>query len=185
MGRPRLDIEVNSVLSRMFRQRGYDGMSLSDFERETGMAKASLYYRFPEGKDSMARAVLTDVATAFEQGLLAQMDEAAPAQALRLFEKGLLAYYENGQLGCLLGAFAMQHSADRFRTEMQALVKGVTAALISVQLRLGVPKKQALARTEDFLADLQGSLILAAVSGKPAAFKRRLKAAISRLGAAA
>ena len=50
MGRPRSEIEVDAELARMFRRHGFSGVTLADFERQTGMARASLYYRFPQGK---------------------------------------------------------------------------------------------------------------------------------------
>jgi TetR/AcrR family transcriptional regulator, lmrAB and yxaGH operons repressor len=181
MGRQRLNVEVDQVLSRMFRQRGFDGLSLSDFERETGMAKASLYYRFPEGKNSMARAVLLGVADEFERGLFAQLPTLPPHEALQHFVEGLLAYYENGKLGCLLGAFAVPGTAARFRPELQNLLQGFMHALTSILTRAGQPKAQAQQRAEDFVADLQGSLVLATVSGEPRVFARRLKLAAEQL----
>jgi TetR/AcrR family transcriptional regulator, lmrAB and yxaGH operons repressor len=181
MGRQRSEVEVDQALSRMFRRRGFDGLSLSDFERETGMAKASLYYRFPEGKDSMARAVLLGVADEFERGLFAQLRTLPPTEALQQLAKGLLDYYDNGRLGCLLGAFAAPDTAARFRPEMQQLLDGLLSAIATVLVRLGRTKTQAQRAAEDFLADLQGSLVITAVSGEPRTFARRLKAAVDRL----
>lgn len=181
MGRPRSEIEVDAELARMFRRHGFSGVTLADFERQTGMARASLYYRFPQGKDSMARAALTSVTQSFQQGVVGDMEAAVPARALKLLHQGLLRYYEGGQLGCVLGAFSMPAIANRFRPELQGLLAVLECAVERLAVRLGAEPADAKARAEDFVADLQGSLVLAAISGTQRTFVRRLKAAIARL----
>ena len=181
MGRPRSEIEVDAELARMFRTHGFSGVTLADFERQTGMARASLYYRFPQGKDSMARAALTTVTQSFQQGVVGDMEAAEPARALRLLHQGLLRYYEDGRLGCVLGAFSMPATASRFRPELQSLLAVLMSAVERLAARLGANPAGAKARAEDFVADLQGSLVLAAISGTQRTFVRRLKAAIAHL----
>jgi TetR/AcrR family transcriptional regulator, lmrAB and yxaGH operons repressor len=182
MGRRRSEVEVDAELARMFRSHGFDGVTLSDFERQTGMARASLYYRFPEGKDSMARAALENIASSLRTGVLADMDAAEPARALKLLQHGLLDYYEDGRLGCVLGAFSTPATALKFRPEMQSLVALLLSSVERLAVRLGASRAGAKARAEDFVADVQGSLVLAAISGKPRTFVRRLAVAIGRLG---
>jgi AcrR family transcriptional regulator len=182
MGRPKLDIDVDDILRRQFRQKGYDGLSLAALAQETGLQKASLYYRFPEGKDSMARAALNSIGEVFEAQLFIPLRQLPPAEALALLEQSLSAYYEEGRLGCLLGAFAVPATAERFRPEMQALLAGFKAGLAELLGRLGIPAEAAQERGEDFISDLEGSLILASIAGDGATFTRRLKAAVRRLG---
>ena len=45
-------------LSNVFRTHGFEGASLSLISKETGLQRASLYHRFPGGKEDMAKAVL-------------------------------------------------------------------------------------------------------------------------------
>jgi TetR/AcrR family transcriptional regulator, lmrAB and yxaGH operons repressor len=92
MGRQRMDIEVDTELAQLFRRHGFGGLTLSNFEQQTGMARASLYYRFPGGKDSMARAVLAHIANTMQGAVLKKMEAAEPAQALRILQRGLLDY---------------------------------------------------------------------------------------------
>lgn len=42
--------------SRLFRQKGYSGVGLSEILKETGLPKGSLYYHFPNGKRALAEA---------------------------------------------------------------------------------------------------------------------------------
>ena len=49
--------EVIGNLMHVFRTVGYDGASLSELASPTGLKKASLYHRFPNGKKEMAEVV--------------------------------------------------------------------------------------------------------------------------------
>jgi TetR/AcrR family transcriptional repressor of lmrAB and yxaGH operons len=44
--------------SRLFRLHGYYGVGLSEIIKESGTAKGSLYYYFPEGKEELAIAAI-------------------------------------------------------------------------------------------------------------------------------
>ncbi len=181
MGRQRLDIQVDDELAQLFRRHGFEGLTLSNFEQQTGMARASLYYRFPDGKDGMARAVLTHITATMQSNLLSKMDVAEPSQALKLLHRGLLDYYENGRLGCMLGAFSTPATAEKFRPEMQKLATALQSSVEKLIMGSGVLRPEAKQRAEDFLADVQGSLVLTAISGSPRTFVRRLSKAIEKL----
>ena len=56
------DIEIMTSLVKTFRSRGYEGSSLAELAKSTGLKKASLYHRFPKGKEEMAIAVLNHTA---------------------------------------------------------------------------------------------------------------------------
>src|SRR5262245_55204338 len=44
-------------LAEVFRRHGYEGATLSELARVTGLGKASLYHHFPGGKSEMAEAL--------------------------------------------------------------------------------------------------------------------------------
>ena len=50
--------EVVERLVTVVRRLGYDGASLAELSKATGLGKSSLYHYFPAGKDDMVRAVL-------------------------------------------------------------------------------------------------------------------------------
>src|SRR5260370_8776623 len=50
--------EIIDRLFTVFRDRGFEGASLADLSRATGLGKSSLYHHFPRGKEQMAEAVL-------------------------------------------------------------------------------------------------------------------------------
>ena len=81
--------EVLSTLTRLFRDHGYDGISLSLIMKATGLAKASIYHRFRGGKEEMAATVMDRVAGEFASDLLAPLNEPGdPAERLRETGKG-------------------------------------------------------------------------------------------------
>ena len=56
-----LDIEILAGLTKVFRSKGYEGASLNELAEATGLKKASLYHRFPGGKQEMAETVLNHI----------------------------------------------------------------------------------------------------------------------------
>ena len=62
-------------LGKVFRIHGYEGASLSLIAEATGLKRASLYHRFPGGKEEMAEAVLTHVDDWFGSHILAPLSE--------------------------------------------------------------------------------------------------------------
>ena len=50
--------ELLDRLTCVFRTHGFEGASLSLISKATGLQRASLYHRFPGGKEEMANAVL-------------------------------------------------------------------------------------------------------------------------------
>ncbi|MEO1396256.1 MAG: TetR family transcriptional regulator [Cyanobacteria bacterium J06634_5] len=61
----------------MFRQFGYEGVTLTKISRETGLGKASLYHHFPGGKGAMAEATLACVNQLLETSILQPLVDAA------------------------------------------------------------------------------------------------------------
>jgi TetR/AcrR family transcriptional regulator, lmrAB and yxaGH operons repressor len=65
-------------LSLVFRDRGYEGAALADLASAAGLKKASLYHRFPGGKQQMAEEVMA-AAIASKAALIVGAKGLAPA----------------------------------------------------------------------------------------------------------
>src|SRR5260370_31624476 len=65
------DAQLYEDLAAVFRRKGYAGTSYSDIREATGLVKASLYHRFPGGKEEMVNAILRRVDRHFVDYLLA------------------------------------------------------------------------------------------------------------------
>lgn len=70
MARPRTfdEVDVLSKARKLFAAQGYNGTSIDDLVRATGLLRGSLYKAFGS-KRNMFEMVLTDVASAFEKSL--------------------------------------------------------------------------------------------------------------------
>jgi len=72
------------ALSELFRERGFEGASLSLMTLRTGLGRGSLYHFFPGGKEEMASWVLGEIDDWFEQNLFKPLrEDPDPVAAIR------------------------------------------------------------------------------------------------------
>ncbi len=109
MARPQSieDEDLMSRLSCVFRDVGYEGASLTLLAEATGLKKASLYHRFPNGKQQMAEEVLASALGWYEAKILAPLrSDAAPTERVAVISRHLDGFYAGGQHACLLNMLA-------------------------------------------------------------------------------
>src|SRR5215213_4679270 len=70
-------------LMDLFREKGFDGASLSDISEATGLGKSSLYHHFPSGKEEIALQVLAHLEQQLEQALLERLCASVDASRFR------------------------------------------------------------------------------------------------------
>lgn len=163
---------VPSLLN-LFRQFGYDGVTLSKISQATGLGKASLYHHFPGGKDDMVETVLV----ALEQGLgqivleTLQSEGDAVTRLQGMCDR-LSTAYENGQKPCLLAALMLGSAKDVFQDQVRGLLHLWIDAIAQVLMESGMNPELAQQRGEDGVIAIQGALILAQGLGDPSAFQR-------------
>ena len=172
--------EVVERLMKVVRQRGYDGASLAELSKATGLGRSSLYHYFPDGKDDMVRAVLDQL----EQGLRTLIFEplGGPGRPRRRVEQMIKAvdtYYRGGREACVLGNLVLGTSRTRFQARLQSIFDQWTEALAAALAEAGLSHAESLALAEDAVVRMEGALIVAAGTGDPAVFTRTLK----RIGA--
>ena len=171
------DEDLIARLTQVFRDLGYEGASLVALSEATGLKKASLYHRYPEGKQEMAREVLSAAGTWVTEHILQPLQADTPPEVrVRQMIKTLDQFYAGGRQACLLnmlsspdikkGPFA-GHIKSAFKTWMDALV----ALLVDA----GLEKDAARQRAERALALLQGGLVLSRGMGTIRPFKNCLK----------
>ncbi|MCH8014302.1 MAG: helix-turn-helix transcriptional regulator, partial [Candidatus Dadabacteria bacterium] len=61
-------------LTQVFRDYGYEGASLTNLSKATGLKKASLYHRFPGGKEEMAIEVLNKAGKWIEENIVSPLN---------------------------------------------------------------------------------------------------------------
>ncbi|MBM0743376.1 TetR/AcrR family transcriptional regulator [Phormidium sp. CLA17] len=160
----------------LFRQFGYDGVTLSKISQATGLGKASLYHHFPGGKDEMVETVLADLEQGLEQITLeAVRGEGNARKRLGRMCDRIASVYQDGQKPCLLAALLLGSAKDVFQDKVQLLLKSWIDAIAAVLVEAGMDSAIAQQRGEDGVIAIQGALILAQGLNDPAPFQRVLK----------
>lgn len=166
------DEELLQRLARVFRDVGYEGASLALLSQAAGLQKASLYHRFPGGKQQMADEVLKAALAWYGENILQRLHgDGAPAERLALVARQLNAYYSGGRQACLLNVLAsppMQHgpSSDAIKGAFQALI----AAFAHLAEDAGFDPATARRRAERSVMGFHGSLVLSRGLGSPRPF---------------
>ncbi|MHB1302728.1 MAG: TetR/AcrR family transcriptional regulator [Acidiphilium sp.] len=173
MARPALDrAAIVGRLAEIFREYGYEGASLSRIAEGTGLGKGSLYHLFPGGKEEMAASVLAHVDAWFVENVYRPLERDVPAVALAHMWQAVDAYFRSGRRVCLVGAFALDATRDRFADAINAYFARWIAALADALARAGRANATALA--EEIVLGIQGALVLARATGGTALFGRTL-----------
>lgn len=168
--------EVVERLMRVVRRHGYDGASLAELSKATGLGKSSLYHHFPDGKDDMVRAVLEHLEAQMRSGVLHALRGPGPARRrVERMVKALDDFYRGGREACVLGNLVLGTSRSRFRPQLRAIFDEWIDALASALVDAGLSKSVARTRAEDAVIRIEGALILARGMDDVSLFGRTLK----------
>lgn len=165
--------EVIASVLPVFRKYGLDGATLSVLSEEIGLQRSSLYHHFPEGKEQMAAACLEQAGAQFKAqvfDVLASNED--PQVRIRKVTETLRRYYEDGRLGCLLAAFALENSRARFGPQLDRGLRDWIAAAAKLFRDQGQGEGAALEAAEEVVSAIQGGLIVSLCLGSNRAFLR-------------
>lgn len=169
--------EVVDRLFQVFRDHGYDGATLAELSRGTGLGKSSLYHYFPGGKEDMAAAVLSRAGDWLRANLAAVAEgPGTPRERLARMLRSLDAIYAGGKEACVIGNLVTGGARRRFQRPLRSTFLLWIGALERLAAEAGVPSRLARSRAEDAVASLQGALILSAGLADQAPFRRALRA---------
>jgi TetR/AcrR family transcriptional regulator, lmrAB and yxaGH operons repressor len=167
--------DVVPLLGEVFRELGFEGATLSRITERTGLGKGSLYHFFPGGKDEMAAAVLADVDAWFVDHIFEPLERDEPGAAIADMWREVAAYFRSGKRICLVGAFALDATRDRFAASISLYFIRWIDALSRALRRGGLPPAVARAQAESAVLGIQGALILARALDDEAVFKRAIR----------
>ncbi|WP_374764845.1 TetR/AcrR family transcriptional regulator [Yunchengibacter salinarum] len=163
------------ALAEAFREHGFEGASLSLLTRHTGLSKGSLYHFFPGGKAEMAEAVLAHIDQWFETHIFIPLEQENDARAaLDHMIASVSGYFRSGRRICLVGAFALNETRDRFAKAIRAYFTRWIKALSQALQRGGLDRASADRAAEDAMFRIQGGLVMARAQDDPALFSRAL-----------
>jgi AcrR family transcriptional regulator len=169
--------EIIDRLFTVFRDRGFDGASLSDLSRATGLGKSSLYHYFPRGKEQMAEAVLTRAEALIDTAILgvAMGPESLKARTRKVVAT-LEQIYGGGRTSCVLGQLANSETGATARQSLRQSFEHWIVAITKLASDAGMSPTRARNFAEDWVAQIQGALIMQAANGNVGPFQRTLKA---------
>ncbi len=147
----------------VFRRHGFEGASMSELSKEAGLQKASLYHRFPGGKEEMAQAVLDRVGHIIEEQIIIPLDDPniTPDEKADILIQSIRTIYNEGCNSCLFNVLSYPTTekspfSDTIKKAFETL--GSTISHLLQEYGMDVLKAEQNAQT--ILMLIQGSLVL-------------------------
>jgi TetR/AcrR family transcriptional repressor of lmrAB and yxaGH operons len=173
--------DVVPLVAEVFRELGYEGASLGCITTRTRISKGSLYHFFPGGKQEMAAAILDHVDAWFVREIFEPLETGDPRAAIQHMWTMTDAYFRSGRRICLVGAFALDETRDRFAAKIRAYFVRWIAALAGALRGAGISEIRAASAAEEAVLGIQGALVLARALGDDRMFPRSLERLAARL----
>ncbi len=157
------DEDVLNALTKVFRAKGFEGASLSEIAEETGLKKASLYHRFPEGKKQMAEAVFDFIGEWVDNNIFNVMidENISPTRRLEKSLANIKFLYNGGGSSCILRTLSMKVGIEMFGSQIKEGMEMWIKHFNELGLAFKQTKAQAKANAVQSLIDIQGSLVVA------------------------
>lgn len=169
--------EILDSLFNVFREHGFEGASLSDLSKATGLGRSSLYHYFPEGKEQMAQAVLSRARSIIESEVKAIANGPGSLKTrVRKIVAALDQIYGGGRTGCLLGRMATSPIGNAAREDLQLAFAYWIEAIEKLAAESGQSAGDARDFAQDWVARLQGALLLQAANGELGPYNRAMDA---------
>ena len=169
--------EIVDRLFNVFRDQGFEGASLADLSRATGLGKSSLYHHFPNGKEQMAKAVLERATAVIDSEILGTAQAAGSLKTrIRKIVATFDQMYAGGSTPCVLGQLSSADMGAEARRNLgQALAHWIEAIEILAR-ESGLAPLKARHFAEDWVARVQGALVMQAATGEIGPYRRALNA---------
>jgi len=169
--------EIVAELFRLFRCGGYEGVSVGDISKATGLGKSSLYHHFPGGKSDMATAVV-----AFARDwigthiLLPLQDTDRPLDArINAMLDSARQLYGGGTSPCLVASMMVTADGKPADNKVGTILSDWIAAISSALQQSGIGKAEADARATGALVRIEGALLIARATGRIDVFETALE----------
>jgi TetR/AcrR family transcriptional regulator, lmrAB and yxaGH operons repressor len=157
---------LNAGLVTTFKHKGYEGASLADLSNASGLAKASLYHRFPSGKPEMGRTALAEAGRRFTEYVLRPLQSRMPPrERLHGMAEGLCLYYGDGSPACLMNTMTLGAGEALFGVEIRATMQAWQRLMEAAFAELSLSPDQATRRAQKIIIMVQGTLVLARIRG--------------------
>ncbi|MFT7600128.1 MAG: TetR/AcrR family transcriptional repressor of lmrAB and yxaGH operons [Acidimicrobiales bacterium] len=173
------DLPLVDALSGVFSRFGYEGANLNRLAEASGLKRASLYHRFPGGKDEIVAAVVGRAAQRFEKLLAPAFESGDPIERAERVAGGISAYYEKGARSCLIVALSV--ADEEHQAGAVSCVDAWAEAFTQIAVDAGSNVKIAEMTALDAVAAIEGALVISATTGQTGPFERTLASLPARL----
>lgn len=172
-------------LINVFKHKGYDGASLSDLAAATGIAKASLYHRYPGGKPELGRTALAEAGRNFTLLILKPLQSEKPApERLAAMLDGVAAFYGTESPACLMNTLTLGDALPLFGKDIRNTHNAWQRLIARALEELGRSEAQATDEADDMIARIQGALVLTRLSDRTNSLTAMLERIRTSLGLA-
>lgn len=156
------DLQLMAGLMEVIRSKGYEGASMNDLANATGLKKASLYHRFPGGKQEITEAVLAFAQSWGRQHILAVLTDSdtAPAKRLKQVMLNIRTLYREGEAICVLRALSVDPSLPLFSQQIENSFESWIKGFSTLAQDLGHKADTARNMAIQTITMIQGSLIV-------------------------
>lgn len=163
-------VVVLADLDRSLRKRG-PNVAMPDLAEDTGVDESVIIVAFPGGREQLLQSVIGNTCDEFDEVVTAPMVSAPTrTDALREAADGLAAYYEGGARHCLFELFSVPEGTAHL-PGIKATASRFLDGLTTVFVQDGKTQTDARAKACRLFAELQGTLILARLTGDTQLFR--------------
>lgn len=157
--------ELIQGLLSVIRSKGYDGASIKDLEEATGLKKASLYHRFPDGKKEMAQKVMGFVASWMSENVISVLENSSISceDRLNLAIQNIHHFYGGGTKTCLFRALSLDNSFELFQKDLQFGMTKWINSFVKLGIDRGFSVDKANRKAQECIVLIQGGLLVAKV----------------------
>ncbi len=168
--------ELLMRLAELFRERGFEGVSIGDISTATGLGRSSLYHYFPGGKDEMAEAVIRFARGALEQEIFAPLAEAGTvSERVDRMIDAMMRIYDGGRAPCVLAAFLSGPKDGPLATGAAGTIRAWIDAIVEALRGLELDACERHRRAVSMLAHMQGALVLSRALNDPGVFRKAME----------
>ena len=163
-------------LLRVFREKGYEGATLTELAKATGLGKASLYHHFPGGKDEMVAMLLRMCIAELQKKAFRHLDgKGKRTTKIEKFLDGFDSYVEGGEHHCLIAVLAQGSAVNTYGPLIQNQFRDWQTALAQVLDDTGESSKKSQRKAQELLVRLYGALVTMRLTGSDKTFRQTLK----------
>jgi TetR/AcrR family transcriptional regulator, lmrAB and yxaGH operons repressor len=168
--------ELIEKISQVFRRLGYEGATMSRLSAATGLERASLYHRFPGGKDEMVAAAVASGNAWFDEHVLKPLLQPGdPASQVKILCQRLREFYDDGRLPCVLESLSLPAGREELHQGLGSSLDAWQDAFTQLARRSGFSLSVARERAEQAIIEIEGALVLARVRADTGPFLRTIK----------